>query len=247
MQHFCQWNCIRLAIYCSTKTHKLIRIAIRGSISTGRYSGIVSGSDCRRVYSRTFVALGTLAIMELLTHSVQRDSRFFRSSRLDSLAMIPLCHSPRLCRHSSDRTSVRKIQPHTLRTDIDSQNVGYNNNHNDDYHCHLGSCDNEPLYSGCRGYTDRRPVPDNCEYFLPVIYTYVRIHRIMRGQEDTFIPMFFNTYSLWLIRVPLAYFLSKRIGCRRNMVGNPCRLVHCLSLAFLYYKTADGKQNQCEI
>ncbi len=42
---------------------------------------------------------------------------------------------------------------------------------------------------------------------------------VMRGAGDTLIPMFFSLLSLWIIRIPMAYFLSGKIGAVGNLVG----------------------------
>jgi Na+-driven multidrug efflux pump len=38
------------------------------------------------------------------------------------------------------------------------------------------------------------------------------VNGVLRGAGDTLIPMFITLFSLWLIRIPVAYFLSDRIG-----------------------------------
>ena len=73
-------------------------------------------------------------------------------------------------------------------------------------------------------------------FTLMFIYT-----GIMRGAGDTLIPMFFTLISLWLIRIPLAYFLSNKIGAEGIWWAIPAGWFIGLSLAFLYYKTGRWK------
>jgi Na+-driven multidrug efflux pump len=64
---------------------------------------------------------------------------------------------------------------------------------------------------------------------------------IMRGAGDTFIPMFFTLISLWIIRIPLAYFLSGKIGASGIWWAIPAGWFVGLSLVFLYYRTGRWK------
>ena len=35
---------------------------------------------------------------------------------------------------------------------------------------------------------------------------------VLRGAGDTVIPMFITLFTLWIVRVPISYFLSQKIG-----------------------------------
>jgi putative MATE family efflux protein len=48
--------------------------------------------------------------------------------------------------------------------------------------------------------------------FYIVFNTMFIFAAVMRGAGDTFIPMIFSLISLWLIRVPFSYFLSRQYG-----------------------------------
>jgi Na+-driven multidrug efflux pump len=65
---------------------------------------------------------------------------------------------------------------------------------------------------------------------------------IMRGAGDTLIPMFFSLISLWLIRIPLAFMLSGKIGPQGIWWAIPAGWLIGLSLSFLYYKTGRWKK-----
>ncbi|HUS86295.1 MAG TPA: MATE family efflux transporter [Bacteroidales bacterium] len=66
---------------------------------------------------------------------------------------------------------------------------------------------------------------------------------VMRGAGDTLIPMLITLLSLWLVRVPLAYILSSRVG---NEVGIwwsfPIGWAVGLILAASYYSTGRWKK-----
>jgi len=76
-------------------------------------------------------------------------------------------------------------------------------------------------------------------YFL---FTLMFIYNgVMRGAGDTFIPMFFSLISLWIIRIPLAYFLSGKIGSQGIWWAIPAGWFIGMTLSFIYYKTGRWK------
>jgi Na+-driven multidrug efflux pump len=76
-----------------------------------------------------------------------------------------------------------------------------------------------------------------------ILFTLMFIYNgIMRGAGDTFIPMFFSLISLWLIRIPLAWFLSRRLGAEGIWWAIPAGWLIGLSLSFGYYKTSRWKK-----
>ncbi|HQG62378.1 MAG TPA: MATE family efflux transporter [Bacteroidales bacterium] len=64
---------------------------------------------------------------------------------------------------------------------------------------------------------------------------------IMRGAGDTFFPMIFSLISLWIIRIPLAYILSGRIGASGIWWAIPAGWLIGLMLSFFYYRTGRWK------
>ena len=70
-------------------------------------------------------------------------------------------------------------------------------------------------------------------YFL---FTLMFIYNaVMRGAGDTLIPMFFSLFSLWIIRIPLAYFLSAKIGVQGIWWAIPAGWMVGLILSMAYY------------
>jgi len=64
---------------------------------------------------------------------------------------------------------------------------------------------------------------------------------VMRGAGDTLVPMFITLLSLWLVRIPLASFLSNVMGLDGIWWSLPiCWLVGSVC-AFLYYRTGRWK------
>jgi putative MATE family efflux protein len=65
---------------------------------------------------------------------------------------------------------------------------------------------------------------------------------VMRGAGDTFIPMLLTLISLWIVRIPLGYFMSERMGYHGIWWCIPIAWVVGLSLSFLYYSTGRWKK-----
>jgi Na+-driven multidrug efflux pump len=73
-------------------------------------------------------------------------------------------------------------------------------------------------------------------FALMFIYT-----GVMRGAGDTLIPMFFSILSLWVIRVPLAWILSRSIGPQGIWWSIPAGWFVGFLLSWAYYKTGRWK------
>ncbi|MBK7096619.1 MAG: hypothetical protein IPH57_16725 [Saprospiraceae bacterium] len=60
---------------------------------------------------------------------------------------------------------------------------------------------------------------------------------VMRGAGDVVIPMFITIISLWLIRIPFAYFLAPYIAENAVWWSAPVGWTIGLILTYIYYKT----------
>jgi Na+-driven multidrug efflux pump len=65
---------------------------------------------------------------------------------------------------------------------------------------------------------------------------------VMRGAGDTLIPMFISLLSLWIIRIPMAWFLSGKIGASGIWWAIPAGWFVGLALSFTYYKSGRWKK-----
>lgn len=65
---------------------------------------------------------------------------------------------------------------------------------------------------------------------------------ILRGAGDTLIPMFITLISLWGLRIPIAHFLSLRIGESGVWWAIPIAWFFGMVAAFGYYKTGRWKK-----
>jgi Na+-driven multidrug efflux pump len=63
------------------------------------------------------------------------------------------------------------------------------------------------------------------------------INGLLRGAGDTLIPMFISLFSLWVIRIPVAYFLTKipTVGIEGIFWSIPIGWTTGLILYYLYY------------
>jgi len=77
--------------------------------------------------------------------------------------------------------------------------------------------------------------------FYVVFSTMFMYNAVFRGAGDTIIPMFITLLSLWLIRIPVAYFLSDRIGTDGIWWGIPVAWVLGAILAYFYYVSGRWK------
>ncbi|MCB2195507.1 MAG: MATE family efflux transporter [Bacteroidetes bacterium] len=78
--------------------------------------------------------------------------------------------------------------------------------------------------------------------FYVVFSAMFTISGVMRGAGDTLIPMFFSLISLWVIRIPSAWFLSKHFGEVGIWWSMPLGWFVGLILAYSYYLTGNWKK-----
>jgi putative MATE family efflux protein len=64
---------------------------------------------------------------------------------------------------------------------------------------------------------------------------------VMRGAGDTIVPMFITLFSLWVIRIPIAAFLSNRIGVDGIWWAIPIAWFMGAVLSYLYYLSGKWK------
>ncbi len=64
---------------------------------------------------------------------------------------------------------------------------------------------------------------------------------VMRGAGDTLIPMFLTLFSLWVVRIPLAFILSARMGETGIWWSIPIGWMSGMLLSWFYYLTGKWK------
>lgn len=78
--------------------------------------------------------------------------------------------------------------------------------------------------------------------FYILLTTMFTINGVLRGAGDTLIPMFVTLLSLWIIRVPLSYWLSGIWGEKGIWWAIPLAWVFGMVASYSYYKTGRWKR-----
>ena len=233
-----------LAIIWLNKTHKLIRIAIKGlyfdrevflhSVRIGLPTGI----------QQTLVALGGLALMGIVnTFGTNVIAGYSVASRLDSLALVPaMSFSQALATFVGQNIGANKT--HRIRAGLISTVkmsgivtiittifiVLFGNGL-----MSLFTKDAEVIRLGNQYLT----IVSLFYLFFTLMFIY---NGVMRGAGDTLFPMFFSLLSLWIIRLPMAWFLSGRIGAQGIWWAIPTGWFIGLVLSYGYYKSGRWKK-----
>jgi len=66
-------------------------------------------------------------------------------------------------------------------------------------------------------------------------------HGVLRGAGDTLIPMFITLFSLWLVRIPLSWYLSQRMGETGIWWAIPIGWFLGMFVSYIYYLTGKWK------
>ncbi len=233
-----------LAIIWLNKTHKLIRIAIRGlhfdreifwqSIRIGLPTGI----------QHTLVAIGGLALMGIVnTFGTNVIAGFSVASRLDAIATVPaMSFSQALSTFVGQNIGANKLERIkaglistvkmsgivTIVTTVFIVLFG-------NFMMSLFTRDAEVIRLGNQYLT--------IVSIFYILFTLMFIYNgVMRGAGDTLIPMFFTLFSLWIIRIPMAYILSGKIGASGIWWAIPAGWMIGLILSYSYYKSGNWKK-----
>lgn len=78
--------------------------------------------------------------------------------------------------------------------------------------------------------------------FYVVFTAMFTIGGVMRGAGDTIIPMLITFIALWVVRIPLCYYLSQDMGITGIWWGIPMAWLTGALLSFIYYKTGRWKR-----
>lgn len=233
-----------LAIYWLNKTHKLIRISLNGlhfdretfrqSIKIGLPTGI----------QQTLVAIGALALMGIVNKfGTDVIAGFSVAGRLDSLAVIPaMSFSQALSTFVGQNIGANK--PERIRTGLIAtiKMSGI-----------VTIVTTLVIVSGghilMSMFTNDTEVIRLGDQYLTIVssfyimFTLMSIYTgLMRGAGDTLIPMFISLLSLWIIRIPIAWYLSGKTGVTGIWWSIPSGWFIGLAFSYLYYKSGRWKK-----
>ncbi|MGQ1910507.1 MATE family efflux transporter [Marinifilum sp. RC60d5] len=77
--------------------------------------------------------------------------------------------------------------------------------------------------------------------FYLLFSTMFTTNGVLRGAGDTLIPMFITLFSLWIVRIPVSYLLSSKIGETGIWWSIPIGWSMGMIFSYLYYKTGKWK------
>ncbi len=95
---------------------------------------------------------------------------------------------------------------------------------------------------------DQEVIRIGSEYLLIISFFYLSFstmfifNGVMRGAGDTLIPMFITLISLWVIRIPLAIFLSQKMGAVGIWWATPSAWLFGMTMSIIYYYTGRWKK-----
>lgn len=233
-----------LAIYWLNKTHKIIRIAIRGlsfdreifrqSVRIGLPTGI----------QQTLVAIGGLALLGIVNKfGTNVIAGFSVASRLDMLATIPaMSFSQALSTFVGQNIGANK--PERIRagltatlkmsgivTIVTTVALVLSSN----LLMSLFTKDAEVITIGGQYLT----IVSSFYLLFTLMFIY---NGALRGAGDTLVPMFVSLLSLWIIRIPLAWILSEKVGFTGIWYAIPAGWAIGLALSYFYYRTGNWKR-----
>jgi putative MATE family efflux protein len=245
-----------VAVFYLNKTHELIKFNFRdfafdrGLALQSLRIGLPTGLQ------QTFVALGMMALMGIVNgFGTDVVAAFTAAGRLDSLAIIPsMVFATALSTFVGQNIGAGKldrVKRGLSRTMMmaSATAVGITV---------LIIIFKYPLM---RLFTTDQNVIDIGGDYLTIVTSFYLLFTgmfiyggVMRGAGDTIVPMFLTLFSLWIIRIPAAVFLSREsielfgINIRGAGMGEagiwwsiPAGWAFGMILSFLYYKTGRWK------
>jgi putative MATE family efflux protein len=233
-----------LAIWWLNKTHKLIRIAIRGlhfdretfqqSLRIGLPTGV----------QQTLVALGAITLLDIVNRfGTDVIAGYSVASRLDSLALIPAmsfsqalstfvgqnigANKPERIR-SGLRATIKMSGIVTIVTTVFIVLWGH-------IVMAMFTNDAEVIRLGDQYLT--------IVSLFYITFTMMFIYNgVTRGAGDTLWPMLFSILSLWIIRIPFAWYFSGKLGAPGIWWSIPAGWAVGFALSYFYYKTGRWKR-----
>ncbi|MCU0407991.1 MAG: MATE family efflux transporter [Bacteroidales bacterium] len=232
-----------LAIYWLNRTHKLIRIAMKGLhfdrevFSQSLRIGLPTGVQ------QTLVAIGALALLGIVNRfGTDVIAGYSVASRLDSMALIPaMSFSQALSTFVGQNIGANKIERVrsgliatvkmsgivTIVTSVAIVLFGH-------LMMMLFTSDREVIRIGDQYLT----IVSSFYVMFTLMFIYTGL---MRGAGDTLVPMFFSLLSLWIIRIPFAWIFSQKMGPAGIWWSIPAGWFVGLMLSWGYYRTGRWK------
>lgn len=191
----------------------------------------------------TFVALGMMALLGIVnTFGTDVIAAYTAAGRIDALAMMPAMNfSQAVAAFVGQNLGANKIErvKKAFKVTFIMSNV----------FCLLMTAI-IVIFGGdlMKMFTTDTNVIEIGEKYLIIVSSFYLIfatmfttNGVLRGAGDTLIPMFITLFSLWIIRIPGAYFLSAEIGETGIWWSIPIGWSMGMILSYLYYRTGKWK------
>ena len=231
------------AIYYLNTRHKIFHYSLRGLVFDREIFrqcikiGLPSG------FQQTFVALGMTALMGIVnTFGTDVIAAYTTASRIDSLAMMPAMNfsmalstfvGQNIARGKMDR--IRSGLKATLTMSlIISGAVSLVIIFGGGLMMHMFTSNQNVIAIGSQYLT----VVSAFYWVFALMFAY---NGLLRGAGATMVPMVTTLVSLWAVRVPVAYFLSRYMGEAGIWWSIPIGWMVGVAGAYAYYKTGKWK------
>ncbi len=227
-------------IWYLNRTHKIVRFSLKElkfdreiflkSIRIGLPTG----------FQQTFLAIGMVALYWIVNQfGIDANAAYSAAGRIDTFAMMPaMSFAIALSTFVGQNLGANK--PHRVKTGFHATLVITS----------IISVTLSALVVLFGGFlmqlftNDPRVIEIGHDYLKIVGSFYIFFSMmfvtgsVMRGAGDTLIPMFITLFSLWLIRIPLAYYLSKTgmMGVNGIWWAIPTGWMMGLLLSYIYYR-----------
>ena len=232
-----------LAAWWLNKTHKLIRISIKGLTFDKEIFQQSLRIGLPTSVQQTLVAMGGIALMNIVNKfGTEVIAGYTVAIRLDSLALAPaMSFSQALSAFVGQNigaNKVERIKTGLIATIKTAGIVTFLTT------LFIIICGNTIMSL----FTDDQEVIRIGNQYLTTVsifyfaFTMMFIYNgLARGAGDTFFPMIFSLISLWLIRIPFAWYFAGKFGVQGIWWAIPAGWMIGYMLSYSYYKTGRWK------
>ncbi len=226
------------------RTHEVVKLSFRNLefdraiFKKSLQIGLPSG------FQQTFVALGMLAVMRIVNEfGTDVIAAFSVAGRIDSFAGMPAMNfGVALSTFVGQNLGARKID----RVKQGFKSTLYMSSALAIFTTIMVVLFSRPLMGAFT--SDPAVISIGSHYLVIVGAFYVLfstmfvIGGVMRGAGDTLIPMFITLFSLWIIRIPLAWIFSRHMGYIGIWWSIPIAWFIGMTLSYLYYLKGNWKR-----
>ncbi|MBN1182993.1 MAG: MATE family efflux transporter [Bacteroidales bacterium] len=228
------------------KTHKIIRFSLRGLVFDGKIFltslriGVPTGLQ------HVFVSVGMILIMSIVnTFGTDVVAGYSAAMRIDSLAMLPAMNfGQALATFVGQNIGANKrerVKSGLTSTLLMSSVVSL-----------VVTCVVILFGSNLMSWftNDAAVISVGVKYLVVIGSFYLlfsimfSINGVLRGAGDTVIPMLITLVTLWAVRIPLAWVLSKKLGFGETGIwwATPIAWAVGVFLSYLYYLSGNWKK-----